>query len=167
MAQFEPDSQVNLETKLAEMAPASFDIFASARFATETQRVLYALAMPEYKEAWLQLPEVERIECHADGRAFDRFRIDMFHFGVRQESIFGSCLLSKPNRITYVWEKTYAGGQAKSIVEMRLWGGPHRCTLNLRHGRFHDREESEWHSRMWRRSLCNLCRLMEGKKPAS
>lgn len=146
----------------AASRPTSLDIFASVQIEAEPYRILYALAMPEYMEAWLQFPEMDRIECHSEQRSFDRFRIDLFCSGTRQHRIFGSCLLSKPNRITYLWERDHAGDRAKSTVEMSLWGGPDRCTLKLKHVGICRQEEREWLSRMWPLSLKKLCGLMEG-----
>ena len=75
----------------------SRNICLSALIEAEAQRVLYALTMPEYLEAWLVLPDVSRIECHSEQRSFDRFRIDLFYSDRPRESIHGSCYLSKPN----------------------------------------------------------------------
>src|SRR5580658_9487903 len=83
----------------APFGPSSLNISASVPIGAEVQRILYALATPEYMEAWLQLPEVDRVECHSERRSFDRFRIDLLSAGKRQQSILGSCLLSKPNKI--------------------------------------------------------------------
>jgi uncharacterized protein YndB with AHSA1/START domain len=140
----------------------SFEVLVSVQIEAEPSRVLYALAIPEYMESWLQFPEMERIVCQPEHSSFDRFRIDLICSGGRQRTILGSCLLSKPNRITYLWERDVADGRAQSTVEMRLLGGPSRCTLKLRHTGFRSQDEREWHSRTWPCSLGNLCKLMEG-----
>src|ERR1700722_10190214 len=77
---------------------SSFEVFASVEIEAEVQRILYALSTPEYMEAWLQLPGAERVECHSERRSFDRFRIDLFSSNTKLPCIYGSCLLSKPNR---------------------------------------------------------------------
>ena len=137
-------------------------IFASVAIQAEIQRLLYALSTPEYMEAWLQLPGAERVECHAEERSFDRFRIDMFSANTRLPSIYGSCLLSKPNRVTYLWEKTcVAGSRPRSLVEMALLGSPKCCTLRLKHLGLPNGQDQEWHSTMWQLSLNKLRLLME------
>jgi uncharacterized protein YndB with AHSA1/START domain len=141
--------------------PGDAEIFASAQIKAEIPRMLHALAVPEYMEAWLQLPDTERIECRSDPRSFDRFRIDLFTAGRRRGSIHGSCFLAKPNRITYMWENPAVEG-LRSLVEIRLWSNSTRCTLRLKHSGLNTREEKEWYSRMWRDSLPKLCALMEG-----
>jgi hypothetical protein len=147
--------------------PKTLDVSDSVHIQADIQRVLYALATPEYMEAWLQLPEVDRVECYSERRSFDKFRIDLLSSGKRQQSIYGSCLLSKPNRITYVWERDLAGRLARSMVEIHLLGGPTRCILKLKHSRFSSQDEREWHYAVWRRSLDRLCKLVEGIKVAS
>jgi hypothetical protein len=137
-------------------------VFATVQIQAEIRRVLYALSTPEYMEAWLQLPETERIECYPDQGSFDRFRIDLFACGNRRGCIYGSCLLSKPDKITYLWERDPSEGRPKSIVEVRLWGGNGCCTLKLEHGIFRSQAEAQWHSAMWNNSLRKLCRITEG-----
>jgi uncharacterized protein YndB with AHSA1/START domain len=145
----------------------SLDVSDSIYIQAEVQRVLYALATPEYMEAWLELPDIERVECHSEQRAFDRFRIDMLASGKRRQSIYGSCLLCKPNRITYLWERDHGGSRARSMVEIHLLGGPTRCVLKLKHSGLSRQDERDWHSTMWRQSLVKLCRLIEGVRVVS
>jgi uncharacterized protein YndB with AHSA1/START domain len=142
--------------------PKSLDILASVQIEAEVRRVLYALATPEYIEAWLQLPEVDRIECHPDRRSFDKFRIDLFSSGTPHGSIHSACLLSKPNRITYLWKRDHAGSCAQSIVEMRIWNRESGCSVSLRHSGLLGPDDEEWHSTMWHRSLGALRDLIEG-----
>jgi hypothetical protein len=49
---------------LAHRDLMNLDVSDSVQIQAEAQRVLYALATPEYMEAWLQLPEVDRVEGH-------------------------------------------------------------------------------------------------------
>ena len=139
----------------------SLDIFASVEIQAEVQRILYALSTPEYMEAWLQLPGADRVECHSEQRSFDRFRIDMFSSNTMIPSVYVSCLLSKPNRVNYHWEKNSVGLRSRSLAEINLLGGPNRCTLKLRHRGLPSDEDREWHSTMWQLSLNKLRVLME------
>jgi uncharacterized protein YndB with AHSA1/START domain len=156
------DSQGSAERVRAVSVPMSLDILVSVEIEAEVRRILYALATPEYMEAWLQLPEADRIECHPDRRSFDKFRIDLFSSGTPRGSIHASCFLSKPNKITYLWEMDQSGSGARSIVEFRLWNHLSKCTLSLRHFGSCDPEERERHSTMWHRSLNTLRGLIEG-----
>ena len=146
---------------LNESESNSLEIFASVAIQAEVQRILYALSTPEYMEAWLQLPGADRVECHFEQRSFDRFRIDMFSSGTKLPSIYGSCLLSKPNRVTYLWEKKCVGLRPWSVVEIHILGSPNRCVLKLKHRGLTNKEDREWHSTMWQLSLDKLRILME------
>jgi hypothetical protein len=162
MSETKLDTADTIDGLLAASCPITTDIFASVRIEAEVRRVLYALATLEYMEAWLQLPEVDRIECHPERRSFDRFRIDLLSAGQRQQSIYGSCLLCKPNRVTYLWERDNAGSRFRSVVEIHLLGAPSHCTLKLKHSGLSSEDEKIWHTVMWNQSLIKLCRLMEG-----
>lgn len=141
----------------------SMDIIASLRIQADTRRVLNALAMPEYMETWLQLPEIDRIECHSNLGPFGRFRLELYSNCESRGIIDGLCHLSKhQDKVTYFWDRLYAGTRATSMVEFSLRGGLRRCTLKLKHGAFSNRAETEWHSTMWHLSLHKLSGLLEG-----
>jgi hypothetical protein len=146
---------------LIDFMAGSSEVFASVKIEAEVQRILYALSTPEYMEAWLHLPGAERVECHSERRSFDRFRIDMFLSNKKSASIYGSCLLSKPKRVTYLWEKDPVGISYRSVVEIHILGGPKGCALNLNHRGLSNVEDREWHSKMWQQSLSKLRILME------
>ena len=146
---------------LNESRANSLEIFASIAIQAEVQRILYALSTPEYMGAWFQLPGAERVECHSEQRSFDRFRIDVFSSNRMIPTVYGSCLLSKPNRVTYLWEKDCVGLHSRSLVEIHLLGGPNRCTIKLEHRGLPNLEDREWHSTMWQLSLNKLRILME------
>jgi uncharacterized protein YndB with AHSA1/START domain len=155
------DLQTGPGMKPAPSSREFLDIFASVQLEAEMQRVLHALAVPEYMEAWMQPPDADRIECHSEARSFDSFRVDLFSARGRQRSIYGSCFLTKPNRITYIWE-TDSNAEARSLVEIRLWRYSARCTVKLKHSGLRSWAERDWHAQMWDASLNKLCALMQG-----
>jgi hypothetical protein len=139
------------------------NICISVQIEAEIRRVLYALVTPEYMEAWIRLPEADRVECQAEHRSFDEFRIDLFSNERKQESLYGRCQLAKPDRVTYLWERGRIGGSGGSIAEIRLRGSdPRKCTLTLRHSGLWGREELDWYANMWNHSLPKLRTLVEG-----
>jgi hypothetical protein len=150
------------ETTQMKLDPASLEVFASVAIEAEWRSILYALTVPEYMEAWFQMPDVERVECRQEPSSQTCFRIDVFAAGTRQQSIYGSCIRSKPDEITYLWERTRAGRIAESIVKLRLKAGQRKCTLHLKHQGLTNQQERDWYSRMWRSSLDRLCGLMQG-----
>ena len=137
------------------------EICARIEIHAEAQRILYALSTPEYLEAWLHLPGVERFECHSELRSFDRFRLDLFSSSKRLPSIYGSCQLSKPNKVTYHWDQTLRGGEARALVDIQILGGAVRCSVMLAHDGIGSDSERHLHSMMWHHSLIKLRSLME------
>jgi hypothetical protein len=162
MAQVHVDSKQTAEGTLPVAIPTSPHVIASVQIEAEARRIVYALATPEYMEVWLQLPDVERVECHPERRSYDRFRIDMICAGKRQGSIYGACLLSRPNRITYLLERDQAGGPVRSLVEIYLYGSLNKCTLKLKHSGLSSQQDREWYSKTWERSLEKLSRIIGG-----
>jgi hypothetical protein len=151
-------AMVPFSVRILESPP--FDIFGGTRIEADTRRVLYALTMPEYLEAWLRFPDINRIECLPEQRSYDRFRIDLYSSTSREGCIHGSCLLSMPNRVTYLWERRDVAMRFKSIAEIWLLAGDRHCTLRLRHSGLESAEEREWHLSMWRLSLEKLCAIL-------
>jgi uncharacterized protein YndB with AHSA1/START domain len=146
-------------------APASrhelLDIHASVLIEAEYRRILYALTMPEYMEAWLRFPGAEKVDCRAETRSLRNFRIHVEGASVRHRTIYGSCFISRPNTITYLWDRTRMGSIAKSIVRMQLRAGSRRCALELSHSGACEKTQQESYRMMWRDSLDALRSLME------
>ena len=137
------------------------DVRASVRIEAEWPRIFNALIVPEYLDVWLTMPGVERLECRAELKTLGGFRIDVFVGGAVQRAIHGAWIRSRPDEISYLWERNRAGSAAKSLVKLRLSGGPRRCSLNLRHHGLWDQKERDWYSMMWRESLDKLRGIME------
>jgi hypothetical protein len=136
------------------------DVALSIEIKAEGYRVLYALTIPEYMEAWLQMPNSEKLECFADPKAPNSFHIDLYSFEAPYASIEGCCLLSSPDRIIYLWKNSCVGNTAETMVGIRLKSSAGQCTVELKHSGFCNVEESVWHSRMWHSSLDKLSGLM-------
>ena len=166
MAQTQVGSNQTAEVT-SSVSGSTPDIMASIQIEAEVRRILYALATPEYMEAWLHLPGAERVDCHPERRSYDKFRIDMICSGKRGGTIYGACLLSRPNRITYILESDQGGGLAKSLVEVYLYGSFNRCILKLKHSGLSSQKDREWYSRMWERSLNKLSRVIGGSGAAA
>lgn len=137
------------------------EICAWIKIHAELRRVLYALSTPEYMEAWLHLPGVERFECHAEKGSFDRFRLDIFAASKKLPSVYGSCRLSKPNRVKYYWDQALPGGRSPGLDQIEISGGPDYCAIKLTHQESANQSERLWRSAMWQHSLTKLRMLME------
>jgi hypothetical protein len=136
------------------------DVTVSAAIEAESRRVLYALTIPEYMEAWLEIPAAEKLQCSSDPKAPNCFHIDVYSADVRHASIEFFCLLLNSDRVMYLWKNLCIGSNAETMVGIRLKSSSGQCIVNLNHSGFRNIEESLWHSRMWRSSLNKLCSLM-------
>jgi uncharacterized protein YndB with AHSA1/START domain len=146
---------------------ADTDVRVSVVIEAEWPRIFNALTVPEYLDVWLTMPGVERLECRAEQKTQGGFRIDIFVGGSLQRAIHGSCIRSRPDEISYLWEKSRAQSAEKSVVRLRLRGGPRRCSLHLKHHGLWDQKERDWYFIMWRRSLDKLRGIMEKRSADS
>jgi len=138
------------------------DVHASVLIKAEYRRILYALTMPEYMEAWLRFPGAEKVECGTEAHSSCNFRIRVEHaYSAPPRVIYGSCFFSRPNTITYLWDRSRMGSIAKSIVRMQLRVGSKMCALELSHGGACEKMQRESYRVMWRDSLVALRNLME------
>jgi uncharacterized protein YndB with AHSA1/START domain len=140
---------------------ASPDVRISVAIQAEWQRIFHALAVPEYMDAWLTMSGIDRLECRPEQGHADSFRIDFSTAGAPSKTVFGTCIRTRPDEISYLWEKALSDSTARSLVKMRLRRGPRRCSLHLIHQGLWGQKECEWYSVMWQRSLEKLRALME------
>jgi uncharacterized protein YndB with AHSA1/START domain len=95
---------------------ASTDVRVSVAIQAEWRRIFNALTVPEYMDVWLTMPGIERLECSSEQGPSDGFRIDIFLAGLAPRTIYGSCIRTRPDEISYLWEKPCSGSTAKSVV---------------------------------------------------
>lgn len=149
------------EHQTATALPNHSDVRASVVIEAEWPRVLNAITVPEYLDVWLTMPGVERLECCAEQRTLGGFRIDVFVAGALQRAIYGSCIRSKPDEVSYLWERNRAESIERSLVKLRVRSGPKRCSLYVKHRGLWDQREHDWYSMMWQESLNKLRLVME------
>jgi hypothetical protein len=137
------------------------EVFLSRRIEAESSRVLYALSIPEYIEAWLLVPDAEELRLVFELLAPESFHIDLYRAEALQASIRGFCCVVSANQIQYDWKTTSSAGTVETRVDMQLLCAPRGCVLDLKHSGFRDAVQSAWHCEMWHQSLEKLCRLMK------
>lgn len=136
------------------------DVVLAFNIEADRSRVLYALSVPEYIEAWLHAPDPGELQFAFNPVAQETFQIDLYRAKELQASIHGACQVVNANQIRYTWRKMSPVGSTETLVDMQLLGGSGACLLGLKHSGFKDLVESEWCRRMWDQSLERLCRLM-------
>jgi hypothetical protein len=156
----EPNPLNNLGKKRTIPEQRDKDVALSFKIEAETSRVLYALSIPEYIEAWLQAPDIADLQFVFNLVAQETFRIDLYRADAFQASVHGSCCVVGTNQVRYVWQTTSTAGTIETLVDMQLLCASDGCILGLKHSGFKDTVEREWCCSMWYQSMEKLCRLM-------
>jgi uncharacterized protein YndB with AHSA1/START domain len=137
------------------------DVALAFRIEADSSRVLYALSMPEYIEAWLQAPDAEELQFVFNPVTQDAFRIDLYRAEAIQASIHSLCRVVNANQVKYTWKTTSPIGVTETVVDIQLRRSSGGCILGLVHSGFKSTVESAWCCKMWHQSLERLGRLMK------
>jgi len=150
------------DSRMMAMIPRQHgrDIVLSLRIKADRSRVLKALSIPEYIEAWLQTPDAEESHFVFNPVAQEAFHIDLYLAEALRKSIDSTCHVVSANRVIYTWKTTSRVGTTETLVEMQLLCCSGGCILGLNHTGFKDTVESVWCCKMWQQSMERLSRLM-------
>jgi len=123
----------------------------------DRSRILQALTVPEYMEAWLCLPG-DTMPSVSASRTANGYRIQ--RYGPHGEvDISGSYQTFRRTKLIFTWQSNAREGGPESLVLIRLYGEFARTRLCLRHIGLASAEERAWHLEMWQRSLDRLSAL--------
>ena len=132
----------------------SIDVDADAR------RIFHALTVPEYLEAWIDVPDHGKDFFIAAAATDDGYRLDHYSEGRIDMSISGSYLFCHQRKLRLLWRETRLPNCADSLVDFRLRGNFGSSILELRHLARGSADEYLWHERLWRGSLEKLATLL-------
>ena len=137
------------------------EVALSFRIRADRERVFYAISIPEYIEAWLKSPAEDELRFLFHSVTPETFRIDLFRGVTLHTRVQSCCTILSSEQIRYTWKITSPGQRVDTVVDLRLLRSFEGCTLGLKHSGFRDAVESAWYGEVWRRSLDNLCKLIE------
>jgi uncharacterized protein YndB with AHSA1/START domain len=137
------------------------DIALAFRIDAASNRVMYALSMPEYIEAWLQAPDTEEVQFLFHPVTQDAFHIDVYRAETLQTSIYSWCRVVGVNQVRYTWRTKSSTGTTETRVDMSVRDSTGGCILGLKHSGFRNATDGAWHLRMWNQSLGRLSRIMK------
>ncbi|HEY4379493.1 MAG TPA: SRPBCC domain-containing protein [Acidobacteriaceae bacterium] len=162
-----PQSLLSEPQSLSAALPLrrSTSVWLSLRIAADRRRIIHALSISEYIEAWLQMPESDELLFVFEPLKQESFRIQLYRAEGLHTSIYGSSSIVDGNQVTYQWKATSRGRTTESVVSVQIAETSRGCTLRLRHSGFQDWMESAWHSRLWQGSLERLSRLILADLP--
>lgn len=137
------------------------DVTLAFRIEAASSRVMYALSMPEYIEAWFQAPEAAGVQFLFHPVTENSFHIDLYCAEMLQTSIYSWCRVVSVNQVRYTWRTISSAGTAETRVDMSVRDSSGGCILGLKHTGFRTTADSAWYLKMWNQSLGRLSRLMK------
>ena len=136
-------------------------IAVSIKLGADKRRVLQALTLPEYLEAWISYPGCRRGCIVRASRIACSYRIDFVYDGLLDASISGSFRVLQNDKLLLTWRRFGVCEEAQSVVNILLQGDGCSSLLELRHTGLPSKAEYEWHQKLWGASLRNLSKLFQ------
>jgi hypothetical protein len=125
----------------------------------DPRRLLQALTVPEYLEAWISIPDMETGSSIVASQEARCYRLDHYCDGRLNMSITGACLFCNQRKMSFSWRKEGHSIGAESLVDFRLRGNSGSSILQVRHSALSSFEEYLWHQQLWHDSLHKLTSL--------
>ena len=138
------------------------DISMSMGIQAKPHRVLFALTVPEYIEAWLKVPEADRCTCLSSEQFGNGFCVEVFSEDISRYHIYGHWHRSTPKHIVFSLKRSVCEGRGDSIVDIRLKSARKLCTVSVAHRGIGNVNDAIWFSEMWEHSLTKMRSLLEG-----
>jgi hypothetical protein len=146
------------EVRRARHTRPAIDLSVAIR--AKSRRVLYAITIPEYMEAWLQIPSTRRIRVIPDPGDPGDLRLERYNSSRPSGSIAIAVDHVSTHAVSMKWRESPIRFSANSMVSITLRGAQDKCLLRLRHKGLMSQEARRWYSEMWQQSLANLCSLL-------
>jgi hypothetical protein len=126
----------------------------------DTRRIFQALTVPEYLEAWIDMPDRAEGSRVVASMETNGYRLDHYSAGRAAVHITGSYLFCHQRKLRLFWRKISPHSSTESLVDFRLRGNFGSSILELRHSALDSAEEFYWHRRLWQESLAKLALLL-------
>jgi uncharacterized protein YndB with AHSA1/START domain len=126
----------------------------------DTRRIFQALTVPEYLEAWIDMPDQAAGSRVVASQETNGYRLDHYSGGHATVHITGSYLFCHQRKLRLFWRKICRESSTESLVDFRLRGNFGSSILELRHSALDSAEEFYWHRRFWQGSLGKLALLL-------
>jgi uncharacterized protein YndB with AHSA1/START domain len=132
-----------------------WDLAISSIANADRSRILRALTVPEYMEAWLCLPG-DTMPSVSASRTANGYRIQRFGPHGVEIDISGTYRTFRQAKLLFTWQRNAEETKPTSLVLIRLYGEFARTRLCLHHVGLGSAEERDWHLEMWKGSLDRL-----------
>jgi hypothetical protein len=148
------DSGIQNGARLLFMQPWYVAMTVSVN--ADRHRLLQALTVPEYMEAWISIPGASQDQRITATCAAERYWILACSGAGFITTISGSYRVCRMRKLVFTWSKGSAAKALPSLVTIRLLGDFARTTLRLSHSGLASNAEYLWHRAFWE---CSLERL--------
>jgi uncharacterized protein YndB with AHSA1/START domain len=127
----------------------------------DPRRILQALTVPEYLEAWMSHPDNHPACTVRASRIADSYRIDFNCRDLLLSSVTGVFRMLMPDKVVLTWRRFGVCSEAESVVSIVLYADAGGCLVELRHTNLPSLAECDWHRKLWRTSLHSLSYLYQ------
>jgi hypothetical protein len=125
----------------------------------DARRIFNALTVPEYLEAWIDMPDQAEGSRVVASMEPNGYRLDHYSGDHATVHITGSYLFCHQRKLRLFWRKISRQSSTESLVDFRLRGNFGSSILELRHSALDSAEDFHWHRRLWQGSLEKLALL--------
>jgi hypothetical protein len=126
----------------------------------DTRRIFQALTVPEYLEAWIDVPDRTDGSVVVAAPDENGYRLKHFFPDGATVCITGSYVYCHRRKMRLCWRKTCHQNCTESLVDFRLRGNFGSSILELRHFALDSADEFLWHQKLWQGSLGKLASLL-------
>jgi hypothetical protein len=144
----------------AQSSETSWAVAISINVDADTRRIFQALTLPEYLEAWIEIPDRTQDSWVVATQDANGFRLSHRLTGRTAVIITSSYLFRRQRKIRLLWRKTRGSTCVESVVDFRLRGNFGSSILELQHTELDSTEEYFWHRSLWQSSLGKLASLL-------
>jgi hypothetical protein len=155
-----PDLTISSSDELSGQTPeTNWTIDLAIDVDADTRRIFQALTVPEYLEAWIDMPDQAEGSRVVASMETNGYRLDHYSGDHATVHITGSYLFCHQRKLRLFWRKICPHSSTESLVDFRLRGNFGSSILELRHSALGSADEFYWHRRLWQGSLEKLALL--------
>jgi hypothetical protein len=128
-------------------------VTSSVQLVATPLRILYALTIPEYFEAWFMAPGIDSVRCERDRASINCLQLSLCRAGSEVRHIKADYTQPRLHSLHLSWRATPCSSAESTRVRVLLRPRMRETLLHLQHSGFVSIQEWSWHQQMWKDSL--------------
>ena len=141
-------------------AAGQLDIAMHATIKGDARRIFTAMTVPEYREAWMCLPDPGPGSYVTAYQAADHYQLNFYRSGTLQATVTGQYQICRRHRLDFTWRDHRMLDYPESRVRVHIAGHFESSRLTLLHRDIFGEDYSRWLHHMWLASLDKLAALL-------